>query len=133
MMFVVDSDINIEIFDSTGSAVPVQSFIDEPIKNLLKPDAKSGESLKTVLFEKPTNGKYTLKVSGAKGSYQLDSYLYDTNGKLTKNKFEGSIKGNDIDTFNISFEGKMKINEKEKYKDCKHWYFKFWKYFWDRH
>lgn len=133
MMFVVDSDINIEIIDSTGSAVPVQNYIDEPIKNLLKPNAKSGESVKTVLFEKPANGKYTLKVTGAKGSYQLDSYLYDTNGKLTKNKFEGSIKGNDIDTFNISFEGKMKINEKEKYKDYKHWYFKFWKYFWDRH
>lgn len=133
MMFVVDSDINVEILDSSGSAIPVQSYIDEPIKNLLKPNAKNGESVKTVLFEKPINGKYTLKVSGAKGNYQLDSYLYDTNGKLTKNKFEGSIKGNDIDTFNISFEGKMKINEKEKYKDYKHWYFKFWKYFWDRH
>lgn len=133
MMFVVDTDINLELFDSSGSAVSTKSFIDEPITNLSKPNKKSGETVKIYLLEKPKNDKYTLKVSGAKGNYQLDSYLYTTNGKLTQNEFKGTLKSKETDKYLISFEGRNKIDEKndKKHKDRDYddWFKYFYKYF----
>lgn len=129
MMFVTNPNINLELLTDSGSVAPTENYIDEPITSILNPNKKSGSSVKITLFEKPTNGKYDLKLSGSNGNYNLDSYLYDLNGKVTKNKFSGNLRGNDTDTFNINYEGRNKITEKPKKSDFKFWYKYFWKYF----
>ena len=55
-----------------------------------------------MLFEKPEEGKFLLKVTGPHGPYKLDSYLYDSLGKVTKQNFSGYLYGNDEDKYNIS-------------------------------
>ncbi|MEK7169155.1 MAG: C39 family peptidase [Patescibacteria group bacterium] len=126
MMFVTDPDIDLEIASSSGLILPIDSFVEDPITNLLNFDKKSGNPVKIYLFEKPETGKYALKATGPKGKYNLESYLYNTDGKVTKNSFDGRLNGNDTDSFNISFEGKNKIKEADKKPYCK--FFK--KYFW---
>lgn len=108
MMFVTDPDINLELLNSSGSAILVDSYIEDPITNLLNPDKKSGNPVKIYLFEKPETGKYTLKATGQKGKYNLESYLYNLDGKVVKNKYEGRLKGDDVDTFNINYENRKK-------------------------
>lgn len=130
MMFVTDPNINLEISSSSGQIMPIDSYIEDPINNLLNINEKSGDSVKVYLFEKPTTGKYTLKTTGPKGKYFLDSYLYNTNGKVTKNNFQGKLSGNDTDTFNISFEGKNKIKDTDKKPHFKFWRKHFWKNWW---
>jgi hypothetical protein len=133
MMFVINKNFNLDLFDGNGNPVTAEEFIEEPISGLLKSNKKSGETLKILTFQKPNNGKYRLEVTGPKGKYQLDSYLYNTSGKVTKNNFSGSLKGSDTDKFNISFEGRNKINEKEKKSDFKFWFKNFFKFFDNRH
>lgn len=108
MMFVTDPDIDLEIASSSGLILPIDSFIEDPITNLLNPDKKSGNPIKVYLFEKPTAGKYVLKATGPKGNYYIDSYLYNIDGKVTKNNYEGKLNKNDTDTFNINYENKKK-------------------------
>jgi len=128
MMFVVDNDVNIAVKDSNGVDINLISYLEEPIKSIKNQNRKSGETVKVVLFEKPENDKYQLFLAGPKGSYQLDSYLYTTTGKLTKNIFEGRLTGNDVDKFKITFGGKNKIKGGDK-KDKHHeWYKDFFKY-----
>lgn len=108
MMFVTDPNINLELLNSSESVVLIDSYIEDPIVSLLNPDKKSGNPVKIYLFEKPETGKYVLKATGPKGKYNLESYLYNTNGKVTKNSFDGRLKENDVDTFNINYENKKK-------------------------
>ncbi|MFZ3301294.1 MAG: C39 family peptidase [Microgenomates group bacterium] len=133
MMFVVDPDINIEIKDSNGLLIPAESYIDEPINGLTNPNIKSGETVKIILFEKPETGDYKLLVSGPKGKYQLNSYLYDVNGNVNQNKFNGEIKSNETDKYNISFSSeKEKIKKSKRILDVLYWH-KFFSKFFEKH
>ena len=132
MMFVVNPNINLKLFDNNNNPVDSQEFIEDPINNLIKPNQKSGSPVKILILSKPQNGKYTLKLTGNKGKYNLDSYLYDVNGKVTTNKFEGKLNSNDTDKFTINFEGRKSIKDKDKKSDFKFWFkdiFDFFKYF----
>ncbi len=125
VMFVIDSNVILDLFNSTGTKISAISYVEEPIKNLLNQRQTLGKPVKIVLFEKPSNGKYSIKVSG-KGNYQLDSYLYDISGKVTQNKFEGKLKGGDTDKLLINYS-----NETKKL-NHKHWLFELWKHFRER-
>lgn len=132
MMFVADPNINIKLYDSNNNLVNSQEFTEDPINNLIKPNQKSGSVVKVLIYPKPQNGKYTLKLSGARGKYNLDSYLYDTNGKVTLNKLEGRLNGYDTDKFNINFENRKSIKDKNKKSDFRFWFkdiFDLFKYF----
>lgn len=132
MMFVVDPNINLKLFDNNNNPVDSQEFIEDPINNLIKPNQKSGSPVKILILSKPQNGKYTLKLTGSKGKYNLDSYLYDVNGKVTTNKFEGKLNSDDTDKFTINFENRKSIKDKDKKSDFKFWFkdiFDFFKYF----
>ncbi len=105
MMFVADSDIVFELVDSDGNPVSTtQEFIEEPINDIDDSLNKSGDPLSVLLFEKPESGEYKLRVSGVIGSYELDTYLYDINGLVTQNTFDGQLLGGDTDIYNISFD-----------------------------
>lgn len=132
IMFVVNPLYNINLFDSNNNVVPSEVYIEEPINNLLNPSQKSGEGLKILIYPKPEKENYVLKVSGPKGKYLLDSYLYDSDGKVTKDNFEGKLNGNDTDKFTINFKGRKRINEKERKSYFRFWFkdkFDFFKYF----
>ncbi|WKZ25905.1 MAG: C39 family peptidase [bacterium] len=109
IMFTVDQHINLELLDSHGNPVESQSFIEEPINDLENTSNTSGEVLKVLIFEKPKGSSYTLNVSGASGSYELDSYMYSIDGNVTMNKFSGSLMGGDTDIYNIKFNSKSKV------------------------
>lgn len=132
MMFVTDPSINIKLYDSNNNLVNSEDFVEDPINNLLKPNQKSGSSVKVLIYPKPQNGKYTLKLTGPKGKYNLDSYLYDANGKATINKLEGKLNGSDTDKFNITFENRKSIKDTNKKSDFRFWFkdlFDLFKYF----
>lgn len=131
MMFVVDEDINLTLKDEEQNIINGISYIEEPIKSIKDQNKFSGSKLKILIFEKPDNGQYELSLSGPKGSYQLDSYLYDTNGKLNKNTFSGKIINNETDQFNISYESKIKIKKEKENKHYWNWeFFKKFKKWW---
>lgn len=103
MMFVADEDIVMQLFDELGNLVPTQNFFEEPIVEE-GTTTKSGETLSILLFSKPSNGNYTLSVSGGSGSYKLDTYLYDVDGNVVLQNFNGILFGNEKDEYPISFE-----------------------------
>jgi len=103
MMFVVDKNINLELFDLEGNIIETQKFVEDPITDIDDLTSKSGEPLSILIFEKPTSGRYMLKVSGVSGDYHLESYLYDRDGSVTYNIFFGILFGDDFDTYQINY------------------------------
>ncbi|EKE06131.1 MAG: hypothetical protein ACD_19C00079G0036 [uncultured bacterium] len=103
MMFTVDDDIILELIDSNGNVVPTQNYIEDPIEDIDDPNNKSGDSLSVLLFEKPDSGSYKLKISGNAGTYNLNTYLYNVDGVVTQNNFEGILIGGDTDIYNINY------------------------------
>lgn len=133
MMFVVDSDINIEIKDKNGTVIPTTSYIEEPINSLNNPNIKSGETLKIVLLEKPDTGNYRLEITGQKGKYEMNSYLYDTLGNVSQNKFKGEIKGSETDKYNIIYTTeKEKVKKNKRILEILYWH-KFFSKFFEKH
>ncbi len=116
LMFVTDEDVTLNLFNSLNVLLPTQTFLEEPIDNLLDNSRKSGKTSKVMLFEKPEEGKFLLKVTGPHGPYKLDSYLYDSLGKVTKQNFSGYLYGNDEDKYNISYSGNNSVQSKGKLK-----------------
>ena len=103
MMFVVDKNINLELFDLEGNIIETQRFVEDPITDIDDLTSKSGEPLSILIFEKPTSGRYILKVSSVSGDYHLESYLYDRDGSVTYNTFFGILFGDDFDTYQINY------------------------------
>lgn len=133
MMFIVDPNINIEIKDMNGTVIPTESYIEEPINSLSNPNIKTGESLKIVLLEKPDTGNYKLEVSGQKGKYELNSYLYDTLGTVSQNKFKGQIKNSEVDKYNIIYTtDKERVKKNKRILDILYWH-KFFSKFFEKH
>lgn len=102
MMFVADPNIELKLLDSDGNSVDFSSFVEGGILD--------GESVRILYFEKPESGDYKLVVSGPAGDYQLDTYLYDINGEVTKNVFSGILFGSDNDTYQVNYNSQNKVN-----------------------
>lgn len=108
IMFTIDPQFNLELQTSSGSALPSDVFIEDPIDSLINPTIKSGNPIKILHFEKPQNNNYKLKITGPKGKYTLDSYLYDINGIVDKQKLNGKLSGKDSDTLKIKYNKRIK-------------------------
>ncbi|AKM83619.1 hypothetical protein A2422_01975 [Candidatus Woesebacteria bacterium RIFOXYC1_FULL_31_51] len=109
MMFIADKDITFKLFDSSNNLVNnTQTYIEEPI-NELDGSNKSGEPLSILIFSKPPSGEYSLEITGPTGPYQFDSYLYDVNGNVTQNTFNGYIFDNEKGTYLIYFNGNKNV------------------------
>ncbi|MDO8340707.1 MAG: C39 family peptidase [Candidatus Woesebacteria bacterium] len=117
MMFVGDSNLKFELFDSLGNLIndnKIQTFIEDPI-NELNGDEKSGEIVSILLYSKPTLGKYILKVKNTDeltGEYNFDAYLYDSDGNVIQKTFSTYFFPNDIYSYNIDFEEIKEISLK---------------------
>ncbi len=65
------------------------------------PDIDSGvEPLNAFYYPKPENGQYRVEVEGD-GSYQLDSYLYNEEGEVSKDTHKGLVGDSQKDEFSI--------------------------------
>lgn len=128
MMFVIEPQFNLELQTSNGSLAPTEFFVEEPIDSLTNPSIKSGNPVKILLFEKPANGKYKLKITGPKGKYNLDSFIYDLNGKVETEKYSGKLSGRDTDSYKINIENKKKKDNDHNDNDHHDWREFFRKY-----
>lgn len=103
LMFVADSDLSLTLYDQQNNQITSDNFIEEPINDIFEPNSPYGQSVSVLLFAKPSNSNYKLKVEGPKGNYELKTYLYDNNGNVTNNSFKGLLFGNDTDIYNIKY------------------------------
>lgn len=105
MMFVVDQETEIRLFDSNNDPVG-EIFLEDPILDGVDDDGYSGETLKTLLFPKPDDGVYILRVSNPGSEtqdYELDLYLYDSEGGVAVETFEISMPGEFEEFYEIDF------------------------------
>lgn len=116
IMMVIDSNKNVTIKDSFGNIVDAQEYIEEPITNLSSPDKKSGDSIKIIILPKPKADNYKMEVQG-NGNYKIDSYLYDTRGKVVQQNFSGKLTSQSKDIYNVSFKSQKDVHEETKYKN----------------
>lgn len=130
MLFVINPDKDLKIFNSQGNEQEILTRIENPIKSILNPNKKSGDTVKLVYFEKPKNGDYKLKVSGPKGKYTLDSYMYETNGNVSVKSISNHLNGNDVDVYSINYKNINKHEDNHrKDLDFRFWLKEFWKFF----
>ena len=101
IMFAIDSDITLQLFDSEGNPVDGAYFLDEPLVDDIDGNQTSGEELRIFLLPTPTQEIYTLKATGS-GTYQLDSYLYGLEGNVRTDSFNGILQEGQTDGFLVT-------------------------------
>ncbi|MBI1864032.1 C39 family peptidase [Candidatus Woesebacteria bacterium] len=99
LVFYVDPTINMHVFDSNDNEITGFNFVEDLLIDDLDSSPANTNSLNTFAYPKPTDGNYKVKLSGNNGSYQLDSYLYNRNGELTLNSYNGLISDGEVDQF----------------------------------
>ncbi|GEM_PF-4440696 len=77
----------IELLNSNNNPVG-QSFIQQPLVDDVDKKSTSGHPLIVFYFAKPSNGQYKLSVKSDK-EYQLEIFIYDRDGNVTRNNFVG--------------------------------------------
>lgn len=104
LIFAVDSDVNIHLFDESGQQKGVE-VLEEPIDDIEQLSTNLVGPLKVIYFAKPESGNYTLTIdSPSSNTYQLDGYIYDQDDG-TKLFTRKSIVGHsNNDTYEISFD-----------------------------
>ncbi len=108
MMLVINEDVDISIKDSEDNLVG-DIFKEELIDQT---DGSSNGGLNVYYFPKPEDGDYVIRVSGGEGLYQLDSYLYDTDGEVAKKTFQGVLSGSDEEEYQIMLGEDDEIDKK---------------------
>lgn len=113
IMLVVDPNINLSVTDQNN--IPVgESFVQSAISDPLGLTINTKGPLKIYYYPKPTSGKYSVVLSSVGPSvYQLDEYLYDSNGEVNKKTDSGNLNGTK-DTFIINFDKSDSTNTKSE-------------------
>ncbi len=104
IMIIIDKNMDIKIYDTTNNEITNSTFTQNSLNDDIDTNIINNSPVKIVLFPKPINGNYLVKVSGD-GTYQLDSYLYDSQGNVTVQKTDGFVDGTNNDSFQIKFGG----------------------------
>lgn len=100
ILFVVDTDIFLKVYDSDGNGIG-SLYVDEPLIDDVDKTSTSGESLGIFLLPKPKDGNYRVEATGEGGTYQLDSYLYNEEGQVVTETFAGLMGEGQTDEFEI--------------------------------
>lgn len=103
MVFAVNPNITMEVFDEDGNKIEGLVTTESAPRDAENNQPLNAEDLKVFWYPQPPYGNYILQLSGS-GSYQLDSYLYNTEGEVTDNSFNGTMQEGDLNTFNIVVE-----------------------------
>jgi len=103
LMFVVDEDVDIHLFDSESNEIGEQ-YIQEPITDPSGQASTNGGSVKMLHFQKPDSGQYTVVISSnTSNAYVLQSYEYDENGNVKQGSFSGVVGNGNSDTYLLNF------------------------------
>lgn len=102
ILFTIDPQYNLKLTNNLGFKVG-ETFVDEPIDDDVTETASNGESLRTLLLPVPWDGQYNLEVTGPGGEYNLESYLYDTNGNVTQQTLNGLLTDGQKDNITVSY------------------------------
>lgn len=103
IMIVNNSKINAGLLDDQGQPVGF-SFEEEPVIDPSGSGSSSNESLSVRYVEKPGSGDYRIEiVSNETKQYDLDVYLYDTDGNVVTKKIIGVVGEDDLDVYIINY------------------------------
>jgi len=100
---LVDPGIQMEVYDPNDNKIEDGYSVEEPITSDDGLNNPSGLPLNSFALPKPNNGFYKVSLSGDT-NYQLDAYLYDTEGNSKLLSFEGSVEPSQDDLYLISFD-----------------------------
>lgn len=78
-------------------------WIEEPLADDMEGVENSGTPIGVFMYKEPTDGIYKVTING-EGVYHLNSYLYDENGNVVQQVFEG-IAGSSPDEYQILIGG----------------------------
>ena len=100
LLLAISSNFSIKVIDPEGKEIMGKFFSEEPLVEDGGGQGTSGEPLNIFQLQGPQNGKHKILVLG-EGKYQLDSYLYNSEGNVTQNSLTGEIKSDHPDQYSI--------------------------------
>ncbi|MFH1863322.1 MAG: C39 family peptidase, partial [bacterium] len=105
ILLAIDGENTVKVYEPNGTEIIGFTFTEEPLIDDIGGSEKSGEILTIFQYPIPADGEYKIEVTGPLGSYTLDSYLYDIDGLVTTDSYQGLTKDGQVDTFSLSFGG----------------------------
>jgi hypothetical protein len=113
IVLFIDDNVNLKVYDHAGVEITDGYVKEYPILDASDKTTLSGggKILNAFYLPKPASGMYKIEVTG-EGSYQLDSYLHDANGKANVQHIQQSLTQTQKDTFHISFDNQNFQNSK---------------------
>ncbi len=100
IMLTVDPQFDLKVTDTNMNEIIGNTFLQNPLIDDINNTSTSGTPLKIFEFPKPVNGNYKVQITG-NGIYELDSYLYDSNGNVGLNKTNGILGNNQTDEYQV--------------------------------
>lgn len=104
LVFVVNPGNTLNITDLNGNVYPFENYLEEPLTDNETGTPLNDEALNVYMLPKPESGNYLIEVSGPDGPFTLDSYLYDAEGNLEPQSFDGTIEGQRTVFFSTNFD-----------------------------
>jgi hypothetical protein len=111
ILLTIDPQYSISVFNSNGNSVGVFN-IEEPLIDDVEGN-NSGKSLGTFLLPLPEDGIYRVEVTGSSGTYNLNSYVYNTDGGVSLNILEGVMGTDQKDKIQITINGETSSSIKQ--------------------
>lgn len=99
ILLTINPNFDIRVYNG-NTLVNGNIYIEDPLIDDIDKTSTSGAPIKIFEFPKPANGNYKIEISGM-GRYTLNSYIYDTNGNVSKNRYDGRLRKSDKDRINI--------------------------------
>ena len=101
LLFTIEPQFDLKVFDANGNEITGNIFIEEPLVDDIHGGSETGP-LKLFELSKPPAGNYSIKVSGATGTYHLDTYVYNRDGEAATSEKSGRLTGtNREDDYNV--------------------------------
>lgn len=102
IMLTINPNVNINMINSNGQTIG-NAFLEDSIVNPENSNQVSSP-IKIYYIQKPEDENYTITLSSSSTSqYNLEVYLYDTNGNVDVQTFRGNLKQNQEVNYNINY------------------------------
>ena len=89
-MFVTPPNVTLTLTDGSGNPVETETYTEDPLIDDVG-GTPSGSPVKITILPKPNLNEYILNIENNGGSYNLNAYLYDANGKVTLFNSSGNL------------------------------------------
>ena len=102
ILLALDSAMDMKVFNPNGNIISDGYYTDSPIMDAVDGIGLSGIPLKIFLLPTPPDGNYQIEISGPKGIYLLNSYLYTERAEVKMASFSEIMTESKKDIFVIS-------------------------------